>query len=489
MIHLSDLELNVFQTNIAGMVMNLTMVESIKGNIKGSFVVKDNINFYDNFIGTTQAPITITFNYIGLICTNQFYIDGITNMKITKMGKTYTVNFISYLSAAMQLTNINEVFTGTSDNIINLLFRKSMGDEGKSKTFQLDIDTRAITKGKYVVPNIKAYEAISNVLNSAYDINGSCFCLYQRVFDQGITRLTSLYHMSKNYFAENPNLANGPAYRNQDRFKIKSAVLSASSEEESISPLSTIGTANDFTLREYNTNFASKLGNGLWGNRISHIQLDESKIANYETTEITDIAKVGYTTSRRLYENANTETVSHKYYIPNNMILYPNSYPNSPVFMNVDNSSWQKLTTDKERLVWIERKIPIAQTFLDNVIKYGGHSKTNVEYMEQLTLEKDRIINGEVSYVPTSLFSTDIDPVTRVAQHQKARLFNQKMQVANVVPVPYIGVGYTIEIEQGGSNLSSTRTDNEYIISNISHKFTLNDGEFSYSQDLGLIRE
>ena len=277
MIHLSDLELNVFKTNIAGMVMNLTMVESIKGNIKGSFVVKDNINFYDNFIGTTQAPITITFNYIGLICTNQFYIDGITNMKITKMGKTYTVNFISYLSAAMQLTNINEVFTGTSDNIINLLFRKSMGDEGKSKTFQLDIDTKAITKGKYVVPNIKAYEAISNVLNSAYDINGSCFCLYQRVYDQGFTRLTSLYDMSENYFITDKN----------ETYKLTQRLAGADGESDGLSSLDMIGTAASFELNDYHTNFIDKQAAGLYGVKVQQVKLDETAVKNFEKNELT----------------------------------------------------------------------------------------------------------------------------------------------------------------------------------------------------------
>ena len=88
-----------------------------------------------------------------------------------------------------------------------------------------------------------------------------------------------------------------------------------------------------------------------------------------------------------------------------------------------------------------------------------------------------------------SVFSTSCEPEAYVASNQKRRVFNQRMTAANVVAVPGLGCGYSIEIESGGSDLSRTKTDTSYIVANINHKFIMHDGEHQYSQDIGLIRE
>ena len=64
------------------------------------------------------------------------------------------------------------------------------------------------------------------------------------------------------------------------------------------------------------------------------------------------------------------------------------------------------------------------------------------------------------------------------------------MNVLNVVAVPGFAAGFTVGLDQGGSNISSTRTDAEdYIIANINHRFIMDDGEFDYAQDIGLVRQ
>ena len=78
MLKLQSLVVNVGGQDISAMVLNLTVFESIKGYIKGSFIVQDNINFYDTFIGITQAPIQIQFEYLNILCTNVFYGNGIS---------------------------------------------------------------------------------------------------------------------------------------------------------------------------------------------------------------------------------------------------------------------------------------------------------------------------------------------------------------------------------------------------------------------------
>ena len=96
MLKLESLIVNVNNQDLSAMVLNMTIFESIKGYLRGSFTVQDNINFYDTFIHTTQPPIQIQFEYLNTLCNNVFYGNGVSNMKIEKLGKVYTIHFISY---------------------------------------------------------------------------------------------------------------------------------------------------------------------------------------------------------------------------------------------------------------------------------------------------------------------------------------------------------------------------------------------------------
>ena len=376
---LQSLSIDINGLDISSMVLHVTIFETIKGMVKGNFIVQDNINFYDTFISETMAPIIITSKYLEVTNTNNVYANGITNMTIGKLGKQYTIHFVAYTTVNMKIGKINKVYSGTSSGITSKLFLEACGEN-----HILAVDTVSDTKGKYIVPNITAYAAIKNVVNNAYDTENSGFCLYQRVADQGVTRLSTLNYMSKNYFYSSP----------KTKFVIKNTLTGANPHDDGLSTLDTVGTSSQFVLEEYQNNFTDKLAAGHWGKKIKHIELDKTNIKETPHTEATKMGLTTFKLSENLYE--------------------------------------------------------------DNI---------------------------------KSLFSTTKDAPSIAARNQKARVFNQSLRVSNVVAIPYIGVGFCVGVDQGGSNISKSKADTNYIVANINHKFKMDDGKFEYLQDIGLIRE
>ena len=388
MLNVNAFELKVADLDISKLVISLTIYENLQGQIEGSLVVKDNINFYDTFIAHFQPAVEITFSYLGASCSNAFPANGITNMEITKFGKTYIIHFISSTSVNMEMESLNLVYSGPSHTILKAMWYETQGNH-----LPLRIDCKAITKGRYIVPSVKAGVAISNVLNTAYDDEQSAFCLYQRLWDQGAARLSSFSQMDKNYFMENQQI--GTAVH-QSRFVIKNILAGKVGEKDSLANLNEVGTSSNFTLEEFQKDFYQKLAAGFWGSKISHIHLDE---------------------------------------------------------------------TTKEEL-------------------------TPAEATSSLSLTRFKLSNKLYDDNTKSIFSTIQDPAAIAAFNAKRRILHgQYLKVNNMVPVPGLGVGFCVEVYQGGSNVSESRQDNNYIVSNINHKFTLADGNFMYSQDLGLIRE
>ena len=271
---------------------------------------------------------------------------------------------------------INEVYSTTSHRIIEKIFTEACNENSV-----LAIDTPAITKGRYIVPNIVAGAAIKRLLDTAFDVNASQLCLYQRMWDRGITRLTSYHDMNKTIF------------KNADGEIFTISNSSVSSAEKSI--LATVGTSTQFTIEEANKDGSGKIAAGYYGQTVSHVELDETKETTYKPAEITNNEVTKYILSKDLYD--------------------------------------------------------------DGVV---------------------------------SIFKTAADPVTRAAINQRKRLYNTFMSVSNIVAIPNVGCGMSINIDPGENDVSASRERNKkYIIQNIQHTMTLNDGEWSYSQNMGLIRE
>jgi len=375
MVYLDSLEVTISGIEISSMCLSVNIQESIKGGIKGTIVVQDNINFYDTFIGQVQPDIMIAFGYIDNTCEHLVVSDGITDMSIQEKGKTYTIHFISNQSIDFKNSLINHSYAGTSHEIIRSIFTEACNKEAI-----IQIDTPAITKGKYVVPNIVAGKAIKYLLDTAFDINASQLCLYQRLWDEGTTRLTSYHDMNRRAFTN----AQG------EPFEIKKSSVSLQDNSKTVS----VGSSSSFKIMETGKDFSGKVAAGHYGQSVTHIELDDTKQITYKSPEITK----------------------------------------------------QTITKFK--------------------------------------LSKDLFDEG------VSIFTTAGDPVTRAAMNQRKRLYNQYLQVNDVVAIPFVGVGMSMNVDSGMSNISSSRQKGKkFIIDNIDHKFTLDDGEFSYYQDMGLIRE
>ena len=383
MLDLYKLEVKIAKVDISGMILNMNILETIDGGVRGSFIVKDNINFYDTFIGHIQPEIRVKIRYIGTSCFNSFIGDGVSDMKITKLGKEYIIHFISWPTMNMSINQICQVYNGTSDEILTKIWLETMG-----RNLPLSIDSKAVTKGKYVVPNINSAKAIRNIVDNAYDEHYSAFCLYQRLWEGGITRFQSLYDMDKNYFYVEELIGTNTVL---NKFVIKDSVVAA---DDNLSSLDTVGTSNNFVLEDMNRGYSKKIGLGYYGKKISQIKLDQTKVTNLERKEITDIHATGYKISQSLYDNDTK-----------------------------------------------------------------------------------------------SLFSSMVDPACQSAKNQKKRMYNQFLRVKDMNSVPFLGVGFSVEVDTGGSNISASRMDNRYVVAQINHKFILNDGKMQYGQDLGLIRE
>lgn len=297
MINLQNLKVTVQNADIAPMVLSLTMFETIKGNVRGSMTVLDNMNFMDTFIATTHAPIEIHWQYESYPFTFRFYGDGISGMQINKTGKQYTIHFLSYTTMNAQVKRVNNAFSGRSDQIIKNLFKEINEDPDLAP---FSTDTKAVTKGKYVVPNIKGQEALNNVVNSSWDDKKSPLLLYQRLADEGGTRLTSLSDMNDNEFGlyEQSGMV---VYKNT--FKLKSTITGADEESDGIEARTQIGTVSKFVMDEFNTNFTHKIASGYYGQKVQNISLDETSSNDFPPAELTEIPETYYKLQKNLFDN------------------------------------------------------------------------------------------------------------------------------------------------------------------------------------------
>jgi hypothetical protein len=389
MINLQTLKVKIQNVDIAPMVLSLTMFETIKGNARGSLTVQDNVNFMDTFIpSSAHAPIQIQWQYMGYMFTNEFYVDGIEKMEIIKTGKKYQMHFLAYTTMNSQLKKINGAYSGRGDEIIHKIYRETNPVLKNSTFFR---DSRSITKGRYVVPNIKSAEALTSVVNSCYDVNKSPLFMYQRIADEGGTRLTSLFDMDKNEFGIQELTG---VMTHTQRFTLKASLAGTTEESDGLDVRDEIGTVSQFVMDEFNTHYTSKLASGFYGSKIQQIGLDETSTKDLPPAELTDVALTSFKLQNSLY---------------------------------------------------------------DDDIK--------------------------------SVFSTMCEPEAHAAHNQKRRVFNVRMNAMGTVAVPGLSCGFSIATDSGGSNRSKSKTDSKYIISSIQHRFTMEDGDFAYAQDISLIRD
>jgi hypothetical protein len=374
MLNLDNIKIEIREIDISKMVTGVTIYESVFGMLKGAISIKDGINFFDNFIGTELADVSFTFEYLGNTYGCGFYMDGISNMKIAKQQKNYIIHLKSIYTPVFAET-INNTFTGRSDQIINKIFTDISAEESV-----LHIDTITDTKGRYIAPNIAARESLYTLVNNAYDIKKTGMFLYQRFFDNNACRLTSLGDMLESSFVD----------ENNQPVSIKQAVIN----QATMGARATLGTADKYELKEYNMDFIQKLEDGVWGEAVNTINLDETTRKANITKEATSIPKTKFKLSDKLYTN-------------------------------------------------------------------------NVK----------------------SIFSSRGDVAVSSIQNHKFRVFNTIMEVNQMVALPNLGAGMCINVSLGGGNQSSSKQDGKYLVKHIQHNFTIDGGDYMYTQDLGLARE
>jgi len=285
MFSISDFKVTIGTVDISAMCTSMNLYESIHGNVKGSIHVEDKLNFFDNmFRGISMAPVKIGYTYFNRPLEIDMYADGIIDQVITKTGKSYNIILSSLLNLNAATKRICNAYSGTSNNILANLWVETHGEGQK-----LVLDDDTTSNGKYVVPNISAAECMRNVVNTAYDVNNTGMFLYQRLADQGTTRFTSIHTMVNNQFR--PGI---------HPFTIRNEEITI---DTSLGVHSTIGTATNFVLTDYNKDFIAKLAGGMWGQKITEISLDETTNTVHNKKEATEIELTKFSLSKNLYSN------------------------------------------------------------------------------------------------------------------------------------------------------------------------------------------
>jgi hypothetical protein len=376
MFSLNNLTIHAGSIDISKLVTSMSLYESIHGDVKGILHITDSINFFDTFINKSMPSVEIIYDYLGSKIVIPLIANGVTDQIIDKNLKRYNLNLISISAFNKSIVKINSVFSGTSNDILIGLWKETQGN-----LIGLNMNTPAVSKGKYIVPNIPSGVAISNVVQSAYDENKTGMFLYQRISEEGATRFVSLHDMAKSKYYEEDGKT---CFKLHNRYVDKSVITN---------PGGTVGSCDNFRLVSYNDNYTQKIAGGLWGKKINQFELDQSKKTTLESIERTEIDSPSYKISEKLYDN------------------------------------------------------------------------------------------GVSLFTPESKIDSD------AIQNTKYRVFNTTLMAENTVAVPNLSCGMVVDVEQGGSNLSRTKSDGEYIIASINHRYVMNDGEMNYVQDIGLTRE
>lgn len=250
-------------TDITDMVMGMTFFESINGMLNGTVQMLDGQNFFDQVIGYNDelVPINIEFSVLEQKFSMIFFIDGINQMKIFKSEKSYIMHLISTEEFNLRINDVNAVFNSTAEEVVKDIYEGNVGTGNK-----LIINSLSTTKGKYVVPNIPAIEAIANATYVAVDANYTGFYFYQRLWDEGTCRFASLYTMSRDFHTDLLN----------NKFTIENRDTTlADLEDGNVTPE---GAASVFELDEYRMDHTLKLQSGEFGNKIHHIELDKTHL-------------------------------------------------------------------------------------------------------------------------------------------------------------------------------------------------------------------
>ena len=127
----------------------------------------------------------------------------------------------------------------------------------------------------------------------------------------------------------------------------------------------------------------------------------------------------------------------------------------------------------------------VSEMNLDETTKKDNLTKEATSIHKQNFKLSDKLYSDNIK----SIFSIRGNPTSSKIISHKIRVFNTLLEVTDMVALPNLGVGMSISVLLGEGNKSKSRQDGKYLVSYIQHKFSVNAGNFIYSQDVGLVRE
>ena len=127
----------------------------------------------------------------------------------------------------------------------------------------------------------------------------------------------------------------------------------------------------------------------------------------------------------------------------------------------------------------------VSEMNLDETTKKDNLTKEVTSIHKQNFKLSDKLYSDNIK----SIFSIRGNPTSSKIISHKIRVFNTLLEVTDMVALPNLGVGMSISVLLGKGNKSESRQDGKYLVSYIQHKFSVNAGNFIYSQDVGLVRE
>jgi hypothetical protein len=241
--------------DITDTVTNLSISESLFGNLEGFIEIVDGVGILDNAI-SNQTRVLVEFDYIKSRVSHTFYLDGVRSVDITThlTKKTYVINFkaIDSLLNSMQL--VAKSFKGRSSDIIKQIFDQHFDTK-------LKVLTDSITQGHYISPNVSPNRAIKQIQNQAYDSNISPFFLFQRLISSKFSFLTSLTQV-------------------EDQLTSATIATQIQNDETINKPFSNIGQPSNIVIHNDNDNQIEKISNGIYGKTIVNVDISNSTIGN-----------------------------------------------------------------------------------------------------------------------------------------------------------------------------------------------------------------
>jgi len=212
-----------------------------------------------------------------------------------------------------------------------------------------------------------------------------------------------------------------------------------------------------------------------------------------------DVKQTGMFLYQRFFDN-NAIRLSSLHHMLNNSFLNDNktkAYIKKSILSHHDLSGLATLGTSdsfklKEYNMDFIQKVEdgvwgkaVSEMNLDETTKKDNLTKEATSIHKQNFKLSDKLYSDNIK----SVFSTRGTSIASKIINHKIRTFNTVLEVTDMVALPNVGVGMSISVMLGKGNKSESRQDGKYLVSYIQHKFSVNAGNFIYSQDVGLVRE